>query len=530
VRYGGRISDASYRRFAPGASLSPQAAGSHGVPAFPSPVAQRVGARGGIRASIALAFGLAVALLLLAAAEAAQIAGPQLDATALRAARRASHGPALLLTFDFRHGDAPAVPLTVLLGTDYVDVVEAGRETLYDFRLKRRMMLDRAQGVFDNLSLYGDVAFRRFEVGKRLTLSAMAGEWARGEGRPLSIAPFWIESDLGMATGAKDVPQIEHDTLADGAIRFRAAGQEVALFKPAGEAVPSDLRDSFAHFLRLRLPLHPNVVAAILHDGRVPERLVFVTVSGYDRLPAGLILTKSMRLDSDYPLPAGLEPRPLAGQAEDQEALSLRGLLPLMLDAVAGKPGAGVRSLADYRRAVDQGLRDHQDFAAALLLAEMTLQYGPTANDCSIGPGGVPCHDPYELGLRFARNRRAAQLYKAQTTEGKNQAEASRLWETLRHDDVPGGYIVDVFLADRLSASGHRQEAMGAFAKSLQVNPWLTGLYKKLGDHFLRASRTDLAWLCYDLGRALPVDSTDGPLAEVGELEQKLAAQFPDFL
>jgi hypothetical protein len=435
-----------------------------------------------------------------------------------------------LLTFELRHGDAAGVPLTVQLGTDYVDVVEGERETLYDFKLKRRLMIDRAQGVFANLSMYGDVAFRRFEVGKRLTLSAMSDESARGEGRPLSITPFWIESDLGMPTGAKDLPEIEQDTLPDGAIRFRAAGQEVALFAPASEAVPSIVRDSYARFLRLRLPLHPDVVTAILRDGRVPQRLVFVTVSGYDRHPAGLVLTRSLRIEADYPLPARFEPRPLAGQAEDQEALSLRGLLPLMLEAAAGKRGGVARSLAEYRRAVDQGLRDHKDFAAALLLAEMTMQYGPAATDCSTGPGGAPCHDAYELGLRFAGDPRAAQLYKAQTTESKDQAEASKLWEALRHDDVPGGYIVDLFLADRLSASGHRREAMGAFGKALQVNPLLTGIYKKLGDHFLRASRTDLAWLCYDLGRALPVQSTDGPLAEVGELEQKLEAQFPDFL
>jgi len=489
---------------------------------------ERVRARA--RASSGRALCLGLALLLFASAAAAETAGPQLDSTVLRAKRGGQPGPALRLAFDFRHGDAPGVPLTVQIGTDYIDVVEGGRETLYDFRLKRRLMLDRAQRVFANLSLYGDLAFRRFEVGKRLTLSAMVDESPGGVGRPLSVTPFWIESDLGMRIGAKDLPEVVEDTLASGAIRFRAAGQEVALFAPANEAVPAAVRDSYGRFLRLRLPLHPDIAAAILRDGRVPKRLVFVTVSGYDRHPAGLVLTKSVRLDGDYPLPVGLELRPLAGQAEDEEALSLRGLLPLMLEAVAGKRSSVTRTLTDYRRAVDQGLRDRKDFAAALLLAEMTLQYGPTASDCSTGPGGAPCHDAYELGLRFARDPRAAQLYRAQTMEGNDQAEASRLWETLRHDDVPGGYIVDVFLGDRLSASGHRQEAMGAFGKALQANPTLTGIYKKLGDHFLRASRTDLAWLCYDLGRALPVAGSDGPLAEVGELEQKLEAQFPEFL
>lgn len=472
-----------------------------------------------------------LALLLAAAAPAAELAGPQLDAAALRAARGASRGPALRLSFDFRHGDAAGVPLIVLLGKDYVDVVEAGHETLYDFHLKRRLVLDRGEGVFANLSLYGDLAFRRFEMGKRMTMAEIFEEPGRGEkpSLPLAIMPFWLESDLGMRSGAKVRPKIERDTLPDRAIRFRADGAEVALFAPATEAVPGELIDSFARFLRLRLPLHPEIVAAVAGDGRVPQRLVFVTVSGDDRRPAGLILTKSERLESDYPLPPRLEPRPLAGQPEDEEAASLRGLLPLMLEAAAGKRGAP-RSLADDRSLIDLALSKHQDFAAALQIAEMSLQYGRGANDCSTGPGGAPCHDPTELALRFSRDRRAAQLYRAQSIEANDPAKAASLWETLKHDDVPAGYIVDAFLGDRLSASDHRQEAMGAFAKALGVNPLLTGVYKKLGDHFLRASRTDLAWLCFDLGRALPVRGAEGPLAEVDEFEQQLAQQYPEFL
>jgi hypothetical protein len=484
-----------------------------------------------MRSKSLLAGSFALLLSATAPAPAAELAGPQLDATALRTARGAARGPALRLSYNFRQGDAPGVPLTVLIGKDYIDITEAGRETLYDFRLRRRLVLDREQGVFANLSLYGDVAFRRFEMGKRMTMAAMFDEPGRGEklSLPLSITPLWLESDLGMRSGAKVRPKIEQATLPDRAIRFRVDGKEVALFAPAGEAVPGELIGSFARFLRLQLPLHPEIVTAISQDGRVPQRLVFVTVSGDDRRPAGLILTKAERLDSDYPLPPKLEPRPLAGQPQDEEANSLRGLLPIMLDAVAGKRGGSPRSLADYRNAADLFLRKHQDFAAALLLAEMTLQYGRSANDCSTGPGGVPCHDPTELSLRFAGDRRAAQLYKAQEVETKDPVEAAKLWETLRHDDVPGGYIVDAFLADRLSASDHRQDAMGAFAKALGANPLLTGVYKKLGDHFLRASRTDLAWLCYDLGRSLPVRSADSPLGEVGEFEQKLAEQYPDF-
>ena len=417
-----------------------------------------------------------------------------------------------------------------MLGVDYVDLVEGERETLYDFRLRRRLSLDRAAKLFANFSLYGDVAFRRFELGKRETLAEMFGEASLGEPLPLALQPFWLESDLGLRSDVKQPPAVRKETIAGGAVRFRVDGEEVALFAPAAQAVPAELRRSFARFLRLRLPIHPDILAAIELDGRLPQRLILVSAAGGERRPLGLVLRRAGQLQGDYPLPAPFVPRPLAGQAVDEEALSLRGLLPVMLDAVAGRRGNGPRPLADYRRAVDQALGQGQGFAATLLLAEAALQYGTAAGDCATGPGWrAPCHDAEELGRKFAADPRAALFYQAQTAEPKDPAAAVAMWEGLKRDDVANGYVIDAFLADRLSAAGHRQDAMGAFSRALDGDAYLAGVYKELGDHFLRVSRTDLAWICYDLGRALPGRAADDPLAAVDRLEEELASAYPDF-
>ena len=462
-------------------------------------------------------------------ADAAAIAGPELDAAALRAARDVAPGPQLQLIFDLHRGDAPPVPLFVLLGTDYVDILEGGRETLYDFRLERRLQIDRAARVFANFSLYGDVAFRHFELGKRATLADMVAQTPTAGGLPLELKPFRIESDVGLLLGVKDEPAIEQRTLPDGAIRFSVAGQEEALFAPAREAVPAELDKSFAHFLRLYLPIHPKILSAIALDGRLPQRLVYVSDAGGKRQTAGLVLRRSLHRDGVFPLPADFEPRPLAGDATDEEALALRGLLPLMLQAVAGKAKGGPRSLADYRRAADEALRQGRTFAAALQLTEAAMQYGADAADCSVSPSDVPCHEPDELSRRFAADPRAAKLYEARMAEPKDPQAAVSLWESIKHDDVPDGYVVDAFLGDRLSAEGHREDAMGAFARALQGNPYLASVYKELGDHYLRASRTDLAWVCYDLGRALPGRDPHDPLAAVDELEAELKSIYPEF-
>ncbi|HUH84347.1 MAG TPA: hypothetical protein VLX85_07035 [Stellaceae bacterium] len=460
---------------------------------------------------------------------AAEIAGPPLDAAALRAARNAAPGPELRLDFELRQGSAPWIPIAVALGTDYVDVVEGGRETLYDFRLRRRFMIDRAKRTFTNLSLYGDVAFRRFELGKRAMLGAMYHDAAHGDELPLSLKRFWVESDVGMVGEEPERAAVAEEMLTDGALEFRFDDQEVALYAPAKQAVPLEFRSSFLHFLRLRLPLHPEIIAAIARDGRLPQRMVLVDIAGEERHTEGLVLARSQRAFADFPLPAGFEPRPLEGLAGDDEAVGLRALLSTMLDAVRGRRGKGPRPLADYRRAIDEAFRRQQGFAAALTIAEMTLQYGSAASDCAVGPRDVPCHGADELGRLLASDPRATRLYEAQTRPLKDAQEAAQLWEGLRADDMANGYVIDAFLADRLSASGHRREAMGAFAKALAGNAYLGAVYKLLGDHYLRASRTDLAWICYDIGRALPSRPKDDALTEVDELEAGLAAQYPGF-
>ena len=472
---------------------------------------------------------IAVMLLAPLAVAAAEIAGPPLDAAALRAARGAAPGPELRLFFELRRGSAAGVPVNLSLGTDYVDVVEGGRETLYDFRLRRRFMLDRAQRTFTNLSLYGDVAFRRFELGKRATLGAMYHDAMHNNELPLSLKRFWVESEVGMVGDGPEPAAVAEAMLTDGALKFRADDQEVALYAPAKQAVPVEFRRSFLHFLRLRLPLHPEIIAAIARDGRLPQRVVLVKVAGEDRYTEGLVLAGSQRAAGDFPLPPGFEPRPLEGFAEDDEALGLRALLPVMLDAARGRRGQGPRSLGDYRRAIDEAFRRQQGFAAALTIAEMTLQYGSAASDCAVGPSDIPCHGADELGRLLAADPRATRLYNAQTRVLKDAQEAAQLWEGLPHDDMANGYVIDAFLADRLSASGHRREAMGAFARAFAGNAYLGSAYKLLGDHYLRASRTDLAWICYDIGRALPGRPKDDALAQVDELERNLAAQYPGF-
>ncbi len=461
-----------------------------------------------------------------AGARAAGSLGPQTDAATLRAARGAGVGTELLLEFELRHDKEAPTALALTIGSGYLDLVERGRETIYDFRLRRRLVLDRTGHAFTSIALYSDVAFRRFDMEKRATLAEMMQRATGGDAQLLRLKPFWIESEVGVLSGVSPRPSLTHESLADGAFRFRVDGDEVAYVAPAPERF--SLRDGqgFARFLRYRLALHPDIIAAIEEDGRLPRRLVFTTVNGEERHVAGLVLRRAERREGDYPLPADARPLLLPAAADDPESASLRHLLPLMQAAVAS--GQEPRTLGDYRQAVDRALKRHDGFAAALLLAEMTLQYGRQANDCTAA-ADPPCRTPEELGRELGGDARAAALYRAQALGGKDGGEALAIWRGLNREGEPTGYIVDLFIANLESAANHRDAAVAAFEKVLRGNPVLAIVYKDLGDHYLHVGRVDLAWICYDLGRSLRGRSEASSLKVVEALEQSLAAQYPDF-
>lgn len=487
--------------------------------------------RGCLRCYIAGAVCLATMLVVASRDVVAQaLAAPQFDALSLRKARLAERGRELRVAFELHFGDEAPQSLTVSLGADYIDVLEGGRETLYDLKLRRRLVLERLAGTFANYSLYGDVAFRQYDMENRVTLLRRLAQSGFAEVLPLSLKPFWIESGLGLRLADGQRAAITEEILENGARRFRLGGEEVAFFAPSREANVAPFIQLFAHFLRFRLPLHPDIIEAVAADGRLPERLVFVTVAGNERRPAGLILRHVEFVDSgDYPLPMTLRRNLLPASNDDLDSVTLRKALPAMLGAVAGKWEEGARSVASYRAAIDRALGRKEGFSAALLIAEMSLQYGRAASECAGDGRDASCPNANEINRVLATDPRAVALYRAQEASAKDPMQAVAEWQGLKRDDVAHGYVVDFFLASRESLSGNRAEAAASFESAMLGNPYIVRLYKDFGDHFLRGLRTDLAWLCYDLGRALPGREEDDALGEIDRIERQIVAQYPEF-
>jgi hypothetical protein len=473
-----------------------------------------------------------IALLLWSAAAARADDMPPLAHPALLPeAIRALHGPegesaVLRVTFDRTRDGAAAAPVEIVIGADYFALPGAQSETIYDLKLRRRLVIDRQAKTLINFSLFGDLVFRHIELARRMEIaSTLSGLPGKSE-RPQSLEPFWIESELGLAWPGAAVPATaDQRNDADGA-HFLFAGKNVANATASATLIPTELLHSYGAYLHQALPIHPSIAEALALTQRVPETLDYVSEAGGKSEKIALKLREAKLDSGDYPLPASLSLVLLPPLGADPDVATLHKVLPLMVAAVTRQ--VAPRPIESYRKAIDQALKAKQGFETTLLVAELALQWGRAATSCGSGDDPGPCHDKDEIEKAVSDDGRAMTMFRATASQAKEPEQALASWAGLKRDDVADGYVVDILMARLLSVRGKRAEAANAFIAAFEGNASIPTLYRDLGDHFARVSRTDLAWLCYDLGRALPGRADDDALSAIDALEQELAENYPE--
>jgi hypothetical protein len=486
--------------------------------------------RGWRRVALAAFLCVAATGALAADAPPGAIANPTLLPRAILALRGEEwNQQQLRLSYDRTRGGTPEAPLTVWVGADYFDVIDGPRQSIDDLRLRRRFVIDSDRKTLINLSLYGEVMFRRVELLRRLQIAEALSRQPGHAALPDSLDRFWIESELGMTwRGRSEAPAIIDERHQGNRVEFFHRGQEVASFEPGGRLVPDGLTHGFGAFLHNTLPLHPRIADALVASGQVPARLEFTSEASGKGERIVLTLRQAELARGAFPLPRHVSLVLVPRGAGDPDAALMRQVLPDMINAISGQAQGGPRPVRAYRVAIDAAIRRGDVFEAALRLTELALQWGREAASCDPGDGEGRCHPRREINRLLHADPRSSAMFKAAALEDTAPDKAIEAWRRLDGQDVPGDYVVDVFLARLLSKKGARGAAARSFMAAFDGDPYLPVDYRELGNHFARVSRLDLAWLCYDLGRALPNRRSDDALAGIDEVEQEMVKTYPD--
>ncbi|HEY5210632.1 MAG TPA: hypothetical protein VIJ42_14440 [Stellaceae bacterium] len=429
-----------------------------------------------------------------------------------------------------RDGSATA-PLTAWVGTDYFAVGQGSRLAITDLRLRRRFIVDRQQQSLANLSLYSAVMLRRVELIRRMGIAAALakeGKQAKTNAKPaipLSLDRFWIESELGIeAPGGNPAPL---DQRQDGAtVRFFHGGLNVASIGPGDAAIPPALRHAYAAFIHLTLPVHPRIAQWLGRGGAVPVSLDYISEARGTTERIALSLREAHILAADFPLPRTLSLVLVPSGTNDPDVALIRKILPRMIEAVGNRAIDRAGGIAAARRAIDRDFSGGRKFDAALRLTELALRWGRSATACDAATA-TPCLGKQRIDALLRDDPRSAAMFEATALQDHEPDRAIEIWQDLDRRDVAKAYVVDIFLGRLLSERGERVAAGQSFIAAFSGDPEIPTLYRELGDHFGRVSRLDLAWLCYDLGRALPDRNTPDALSGIDTVEQELATTYP---
>ena len=469
--------------------------------------------------------------LMVGAAHAADIAavGPQVGAAQLIAAHGNATEPVLRIVYD-TVTDAEAGRLIVDIAPDFVSVKKtSGKEAgtvLYDFRLKRAISLDEAHHTFSNDSIYMMVDFRYIELFNRKMLRGVLGRLGVSKQLPQAQNPYWDQQSLSFLAPNDDKPIVDPKPTPHGGMEYLVDGTVAARFEPSAETLMPEEEKGFVRFLRNDGDLHPIVVDAILASGKIPAEIEARNVMGNKQTVSVWKLKSVERVTADYPLTADYQSDlPQAKLAEP-----LRSLLPIMLQAVAGRYGNGPRSIESYRAALADALAKNATFPYYVLDNEFALQYGMGVMGC-LGhrAEATDCADVPNIVQKYRADERTMAMINTFGLEQKDVKAALLQRQAISRDGLSDPYMIDLWLGDAMTESGDTAGALSLIPNAIKGNPYVGAFYKDLGDAFERSFQPMETWLCYDLARALPAGDKAPVVDAIAKKEQFLEINYPQF-
>ena len=461
-------------------------------------------------------------------------AGPHLTAEALHALHGPYDGLELQLLVTGSSGAEAEKARVVTLGPDYLAVASEDGQTIIDTKLKRLLRIDREAKAFYNNSLFAPAAFVERELKKRIDLrDAILRAGVAAEKAPPNLKTFWIESDLG-AEVDRDAPlaldRIDHD---DGSVSVLFEGEVVASWSLSQIPLTSAQQQKLRLFMQYHLKLHPRLRRAMLAEGKLPARIRYKRFKGDRLLEESLRLALSQRRRAAYPLARDLEVRP----EPRPDAAFGREVYPVMVAAAYGQQGQGPTAFPGYLAAARAAIGRGALFDAWLTLMEATLHYLPRSAFCPEGTaGGRDCIGRQVVQDVLLKDERIRELQTALALEQRSR-ESELMIERLGRISREGtskAYLLDVFRGNALSQRPDLRETFALdpaalISQGIRKSPYVPSFYKDLGDHFARNLDFVRAFLCWDLGRALPQGATNESLLPITALEADLQKRFPDF-
>ena len=382
---------------------------------------------------------------------------------------------------------------------------ESDCDAVLDFARQRQLWVFRARGRYRGDSLYPVVAFRASELLNRTHILAdLDAEAARYPWLPALFA-----HQLSIGRGGDD--ELSRSWAGDE-LRWHLG--EHLLFthsRRLTRLAPAHAR-AFTRFARYHLRGHPVILAYLQELAGLPERMTWIqhgpgevqtqilTIDGVARAPVSRL--DAYRLD-------GLTREP---SADDPWSVAIH-------EAMSGGELGKRRADQQLVRALDAARAQGQHDEAVLLCLEHAMQNGPL-------PPGIDSLEPF-MADPGAQAVMACVVGQQQIKSDADAHTLIRSFRALRGHFTAREHVLMSFEANLLASIKDFARAEILYREILARNPYLTGVYKDLGDLFASRFDMDRAWRCWDLARQLCPQHPR--LVAVERFEAKLRAAHDEY-
>jgi hypothetical protein len=395
--------------------------------------------------------------------------------------------------------------LEVVLADGYISVKAPTETRIFDFKTRRRIVLDRTAKTYVDYSLYDIVGFRTLELRNREMLHGALAAAKIG-----SALMTTIDNEHTLAVQSSTPAKVGEAVDGDNVV-FSDADHELARWSKKGTDVGAADVKQFAGFLRYNLGGHPQILKSLAAGTVIPDRLVFTFVDGWGTGVHSLLVKSVRQIDS---------PSYDISSYAKRNAVQAHDPIDSIVDRADAAPSTAIESAkTDSRVGQESDFHDGHLLDALLGLSEWSLMTGQQPSRLSPEQLATVRADPSVqkftsvIGVT-AKNKDA-------------MADAIKALVELRAQAPKKAYVLKLFEANDRLQLGDPATAKVLFTEVLQGNLFLAGAYKDLGDLLFLQYDTPRAWRCWDIGRRIAPQFAN--FAAISRFEQSLLTQYPEY-
>jgi hypothetical protein len=391
--------------------------------------------------------------------------------------------------------------LHLTIGAHWIQWDDGNAQGVCDFVKHEVFYVDAKAHRLVEESMYAIVSGKDAELDNRMMLGS-ALEAGKVVDSPMS--PTLVEHQLSLRHDVHRPSGIERKSV-EGEQRYIWREKELFAFSTQLVPVSNADRNLVLRYLRYRVGGHPEVLEDLQKLEGIPKWLRYRDPGLGEAIRLEVIDSKKTP-DAPYVLPK-LERVPMKNAGATAAAAAVQASTPESRAAFAE------HLLTTANEAADAG----KHLQAMLGYIERQLMID----------GEMP-PDFQKRSETILHDGNVKALLAAVQANSENQARDNVA--TLTRLGLLAGekaYVVGIFRANMESQLGNRDAAITLFVAALSKNPFITGVWKDLGDNLDTGYDAADTWRCYETARIIAPNHR--MLADITRGEAAMAARYPEY-